>query len=45
MSYLDNPSAIEGTTLFDGNMARKGYGLNKMCFLPQQRRGQSRFFR
>lgn len=23
---------IEGTTLFDGDMARKGYALNKMCF-------------
>ncbi|AEX24043.1 MULTISPECIES: protocatechuate 4,5-dioxygenase subunit alpha [Vibrio] len=32
MSYLDNKSSIEGTVLFDGEMARKGYGLNKMCF-------------
>lgn len=24
--------AIEGTTPFDGDMARKGYALNKMCF-------------
>ncbi len=23
---------IEGTTLFDGRQARKGYALNKMCF-------------
>ena len=23
---------IPGTTLFDGNMAMKGYGLNKMCY-------------
>lgn len=23
---------IEGTTLFDGDQARKGYALNKMCF-------------
>ena len=23
---------IPGTTLFDGDMARKGYALNKMCF-------------
>ena len=23
---------IPGTTLFDGEMARKGYALNKMCF-------------
>jgi protocatechuate 4,5-dioxygenase alpha chain len=24
--------ALEGTTLFDGVQARKGYALNKMCF-------------
>ena len=23
---------IEGTTMFDGSQARKGYALNKMCF-------------
>ena len=23
---------IEGTTIFDGDQARKGYALNKMCF-------------
>ena len=23
---------IPGTTLFDGEMARKGYALNKMCY-------------
>ncbi|WP_234195966.1 protocatechuate 4,5-dioxygenase subunit alpha [Pseudacidovorax sp. NFM-22] len=26
------PAPIEGTTLFDGDQARKGYALNKMCF-------------
>jgi protocatechuate 4,5-dioxygenase alpha chain len=26
------PAPIPGTTLFDGNQARKGYALNKMCF-------------
>jgi protocatechuate 4,5-dioxygenase, alpha chain len=26
------PHAIPGTTLFDGEQARKGYALNKMCF-------------
>lgn len=24
--------SIPGTTLFDGDMARKGYALNRMCF-------------
>ncbi len=26
------PRQIDGTTPFDGDMARKGYALNKMCF-------------
>jgi protocatechuate 4,5-dioxygenase, alpha chain len=26
------PAPIPGTTLFDGEQARKGYALNKMCF-------------
>jgi len=26
------PASIPGTTLFDGEQARKGYALNKMCF-------------
>lgn len=26
------PPRIEGTTPFDGEMARKGFALNKMCF-------------
>ena len=30
MTYLNN-KPIPGTTMFDGAMARKGYGLNKMC--------------
>jgi protocatechuate 4,5-dioxygenase, alpha chain len=27
-----HPQPIPGTTLFDGEQARKGYALNKMCF-------------
>jgi protocatechuate 4,5-dioxygenase alpha chain len=26
------PSPIPGTTLFDGEQAKKGYALNKMCY-------------
>jgi len=26
------PASIPGTTLFDGEQARKGYALNQMCF-------------
>lgn len=29
---IDHHSPIEGTTLFDGEMAMKGYALNKMCY-------------
>ncbi|SDH79237.1 protocatechuate 4,5-dioxygenase alpha subunit [Vibrio xiamenensis] len=32
MAYLKNEVPVAGTVFFDGNMARKGYGLNKMCF-------------
>lgn len=28
----DHHLPIEGTTLFDGEMAMKGYALNKMCY-------------
>ena len=29
---FDHHTPIEGTTLFDGKMAMKGYALNKMCY-------------
>ena len=29
---MQQAQPIEGTTLFDGGQARKGYALNKMCF-------------
>lgn len=29
---FDHHSTIEGTTLFDGEQAMKGYALNKMCY-------------
>lgn len=29
---IDHHSPIPGTTLFDGEMAMKGYALNKMCY-------------
>lgn len=31
-SYLYNRKPIPGTPMFDGEMARKGFGLNKMCY-------------
>ena len=29
---FDHHTPIEGTTLFDGEMAMRGYALNKMCY-------------
>ncbi len=32
MTLKNNKQEIPGTTLFDGEMAMRGYALNKMCF-------------
>ncbi len=32
LDEFDHHTPIEGTTIFDGEMAMKGYPLNKMCF-------------
>lgn len=32
MNTRKQKRVIPGTTMFDGDMARKGYALNKMCF-------------
>ena len=32
MNEETDGSTIPGTTLFDGEMAMKGYALNKMCY-------------
>jgi protocatechuate 4,5-dioxygenase alpha chain len=34
---------IPGTTLFDGEMARKGYALNKMCYSFNSRANRDAF--
>lgn len=36
---------IPGTTLFDGNQARKGYALNKMCFSFNSAENRAEFLR
>ena len=36
---------IPGTTLFDGEMARKGYALNKMCYSFNQAANRDAFVR
>ncbi|MFI3273184.1 protocatechuate 4,5-dioxygenase subunit alpha [Vibrio sp.] len=42
MTYLNN-KPIPGTTMFDGAMARKGYGLNKMCHSLNEQSGRDAF--
>lgn len=32
LSNFDHHATIEGTTVFDGSQAMKGYALNKMCY-------------
>lgn len=32
LNHFDHHIPIEGTTLFDGEQAMKGYALNKMCY-------------
>jgi protocatechuate 4,5-dioxygenase, alpha chain len=36
---------IPGTTLFDGEMARKGYALNKMCYSFNSAANRAEFLR
>ena len=43
MSYLDNKKPIPGTILFDGNMAMRGYCLNKMCYSLNNKEGRDAF--
>lgn len=43
MSYLDNKTPIPGTILFDGKAARKGYGLNKMCYTLNEQAARDEF--
>ena len=41
---VDKPK-IPGTTIFDGEMARKGYALNKMCFSFNSAENRTEFLR
>ncbi len=45
MSYLDNKTPIPGTIMFDGHMARVGYGLNKMCYSLNAQSARDEFAR
>lgn len=45
MPDTQHPEPIEGTTLFDGVQARKGYTLNKMCFSFNAAENREEFMR
>lgn len=40
---FDHHTHIEGTTIFDGKMAMKGYALNKMCYSFNQQDNRDAF--
>ncbi|MGB0696535.1 MAG: protocatechuate 4,5-dioxygenase subunit alpha [Rhodospirillaceae bacterium] len=39
----DQTAPIFGTVMFDGEMAQKGYGLNKMCYSFNQKKNRDAF--
>jgi len=45
MSVTKPKRQIPGTTVFDGDMARKGYPLNKMCYSFNERANREEFLR
>ncbi|WP_165313931.1 protocatechuate 4,5-dioxygenase subunit alpha [Vibrio ziniensis] len=45
MAYVKNEVPVFGTTFFDGAMARKGYGLNKMCYTFNEASAREEFFK
>jgi protocatechuate 4,5-dioxygenase alpha chain len=45
MSYLDNPTPIPGTYIFDGKVAAMGYNLNKMCYTFNKKESREEFLK
>ena len=45
MSFTKSKRPIPGTTVFDGDVARRGYALNKMCFSFNERANREEFLR
>lgn len=43
--YEHNTGEIEGTVIFDGKEAMKGYNLNKMCYSFNQAKNRDEFLR
>jgi len=45
MNSLKSKRQIPGTTVFDGDAARKGYALNKMCYSFNEQANREEFLR
>ena len=45
VSDFDHHAPIEGTTLFTGEMAIKGYALNKMCYSFNDKQNRDEYLR
>ena len=45
MNAAKQKRVIAGTTMFDGDQARKGYALNKMCFSFNSAENRAEFLR
>jgi len=43
MAVKDLTQPVPGTYLFDGKMAKKGYGLNKMCYSFNEQAARDEF--
>lgn len=43
MAYAKNEKPIEGTIMFDGDMAQKGYNMNKMFFSFNEKASRDEF--
>ena len=43
--YEHNTGGIEGTVIFDGKEAMKGYALNKMCYSFNKKENREEFLR
>lgn len=45
MNFVKKKHEIAGTTIFDGDQARKGYALNKMCYSFNSAENRAEFVR
>jgi protocatechuate 4,5-dioxygenase alpha chain len=45
ISDFDHHAPIPGTTIFDGEMAMKGYALNKMCYSFNKKENREEYLR